>query len=513
MNRNISLFLATLFVVLVVPVSVFAADVSISEIMYDPDGADVDAQGNNREWIEVHNMGTGPVPLTVWKLFEVKTNHAITSVQGGDTVATDGYAIIADDPTKFLADHPGFSGQIFDSSFSLSNTGETIVLRDKDLNDIDTATYVKADGAAGDGNSLQVSSGVWRGAPPTPGAPNLALGSVSGDHSVSAGGGSATTSDPGTSLDTHTTGASSWPVDPQIFADAGPGERTVVVGADAVFTGRVWGLKKEPIENARMQWVFGDGGSAEGRAVLHHYRYPGTYIVVLTGSSGYFSGTDRMVVRAVPAQISISRIALVPESFIEIKNVGGEDTDLSGWFLHSATTTFEFPPNTILGAHSSVVFPGELTHLALTADTQDVSLLYLNGTTAIHYEPAVPQEIASTMYATASTKKSAQSTSVRPPFFDSVAASAIRDAPLGATSSIAGSNLSFSGGMSSKNEDNLMLWVGVVLSFALLAVAGVFAVRRSGTPSLESSVVDEAAGYDIVEEPESLNTKKSDIPF
>lgn len=511
MNHNRFLFFSGLLLLLVAPGALFASSVSINEIMYDPQGADADAQGNSHEWIEIYNGGASPIPLGAWKLFEAKTNHTITKVSGDDTVAAGGYAIIADDPTEFLADHPGFLGQVFDSSFSLSNTGETLILRDKDLNDIDTATYTKADGGAGDGNSLQWIRGGWHGAPPTPGAPSSSESGASGSGVGSFGEEGATSSEQSSSQNTHVMGASLWPTDPQVFADAGPAERSVVVGADAVFTGRVWGLKKEPIENARMQWVFGDGGSSEGHAVLHHYRYPGTYIVILTGSSGYFSGTDRVVVHAVPAQVSISRVLRSPESFIEIKNDGGEDLDLSGWFLRAATTTFEFPPNTILAARNAVVFPGDITHIAPSTETQDVTLLYPNGTTAIRYEPA------STEGSTSDTKVVTERAPYSLPHIaigDRVASSATKDPPAVATSTLGEGNLSFAGVASSGDRgSSVTLWLVAVLSLAALAVVGVIATRRQQIPAEETLIADEAAEYEIIEESKNPSDKGGTIPF
>ena len=73
----------------------------ISEIMYDPSGADI-----GREWVEVYNDTSSSIVLSSWKFLESGTNHGITIYQGGDSIPASGYAVIADNAVKFLADFP-----------------------------------------------------------------------------------------------------------------------------------------------------------------------------------------------------------------------------------------------------------------------------------------------------------------------------------------------------------------------------------------------------------------------
>src|SRR5258708_21866234 len=128
------------------PLSVSA--LSITEIMYDPEGADT-----GREWIEVYNDGSA-ADLSKWKFFEGGTNHGLVSAQGDATIPNGGYAVIADNPQKFLLDFPSYSGALFDSSFSLKNTRETLALKDVLLAIVASVTYDPPWGAVGDGNSL-----------------------------------------------------------------------------------------------------------------------------------------------------------------------------------------------------------------------------------------------------------------------------------------------------------------------------------------------------------------------
>ncbi|HDO23626.1 MAG TPA: lamin tail domain-containing protein, partial [bacterium] len=160
-----------ILIVLIVFFAPFFAkgSVVINEIMYNLDGAD-----KGREWVEIFNSGSAPIDLSGWKFFENKTNHKIKLAGGEENfiIPVGGYAVLADRPKKFLSDWPNFSGTIFDTAFSLKNSGEPLALRDSGLNDVDSVFYNSDWGGDGDGSSLQKIGGKWVGARPTPGALN-----------------------------------------------------------------------------------------------------------------------------------------------------------------------------------------------------------------------------------------------------------------------------------------------------------------------------------------------------
>lgn len=156
------LFVAFLFL----PFGV-SAQVVISEIMYDlAEGGDT-----GREWVEVQNTGSESVNLTEWKLFENDTNHGLKAM-GGESLTPGSYAIISDNPAKFAADWPSYSGLVFDSAFALNNSGETLVLRccGKEPIDRDSVTYNNTGGGSGDGLSLHRSGSSLAAAQPSPGS-------------------------------------------------------------------------------------------------------------------------------------------------------------------------------------------------------------------------------------------------------------------------------------------------------------------------------------------------------
>jgi hypothetical protein len=129
-----SLF-AALLAVLMLP-SYALAGAKIVDVMYDPPGAD---QG--REWIKVANTGAVPVNLAGYRLYEGGTNHKLTVAAGTSTLDAGAVAIITTDPGQYEADYPAFAGAVFKSSFSLSNVGETIELKDPSLAVVDTYSY------------------------------------------------------------------------------------------------------------------------------------------------------------------------------------------------------------------------------------------------------------------------------------------------------------------------------------------------------------------------------------
>jgi hypothetical protein len=136
--------------------------------MYDVQGVD-----DGREWIEIENTDSEAVDLLGWKLFENNVNHGLSVSQGESTIPSGGFAVIADNSQKFLIDWPDFLGTLFDSSFSLGNSGETFALKNASGASVHTLTYDTSLGARGNGNVLALRSEEWSEQLPTPGISNV----------------------------------------------------------------------------------------------------------------------------------------------------------------------------------------------------------------------------------------------------------------------------------------------------------------------------------------------------
>ena len=112
----------------------YAAQVEITEIMYDLEGADKD-----REWIEV--TFNEQINFSKWKFYEAETNHRLKLAKGTDLISLGDYAIIVRKEANFLVDNPSFTGNLFTSTFSLSNTGETLEIRNENKSTIFSVAY------------------------------------------------------------------------------------------------------------------------------------------------------------------------------------------------------------------------------------------------------------------------------------------------------------------------------------------------------------------------------------
>lgn len=164
------MFPSTKYVLFVTFLALFSAApaVVIDEIMYDPSGSDTD-----REWVEIYNNDTLDVNLTGWKFLESGVNHGLTLTNGSWVLPAGGFAVITQDSTTFLAEYLNFSGTLFDSSFDLSNSNESLVLKNSSSYVLENITYYSIWGANGNGNSLQLINFTdWCEGNPTPGFEN-----------------------------------------------------------------------------------------------------------------------------------------------------------------------------------------------------------------------------------------------------------------------------------------------------------------------------------------------------
>lgn len=367
------------FALLALPAGTHAS-VIISEIMYDlQTGSD-----SGREWVEVFNAGSNTVRLSDWKLFEANVSHSITAHTGGDDLSSGSYAIIADNPAKFLEDWPGYSGLLFDSAFSLANGGETLGIRSPGTESMETdsVSYSSTLGAAGDGNTLRRTESVTNTFTPgaaSPGSGNLQL--IPGLSYTAP----VQESSEDTETTQSTTTAKAQPVVssyvpppvPQIFADGG-GDRTVIVGADVEFRGRAYNRSQELVDNVRFSWNFGDGSTQEGTSVRHHFSYPGKYAVVLSIALDRSAASDRIIVTAEPAKLGFSTHS---DGSISIENLSGRDLDLSFWLVRSFMNTFSLPEGSAVLSGQTLRIPQKT--LGFFSTDASAQLLYPNGEVAL----------------------------------------------------------------------------------------------------------------------------------
>ncbi|HEY4496308.1 MAG TPA: lamin tail domain-containing protein [Candidatus Paceibacterota bacterium] len=358
------------------PLSV-SATVEISEIMYDPEGNDANAGG---EWIEVYNTDSQAIDLTQWKFFESETNHGI-STDNVSEIPANGYAIISSNLDYFKSFFNNYSGPLFKASFSL-NDGEMLAMKSsKEATPSDSVTYSSDWGGKGDGNSLQKINGQWKVGLATPGVANV----------VNSSGNNLPANTPNSSQSQNTSQTTTTVEEqPKMSVDAGA-NRTVIVGADALLSGKALGADGKPLDNVRYLWNFGDGETKEGQNVLHRFRFPGEYIITLDVAYGKWSSSARLTATAIKSPLVISRVEKGKTGFVELANEGDAVLDLFGWYLKSNNVSFLIPKNTVIVGGKKIIFPNEVTKI----ETSDVILLYPNGMMATGYEePVAPAPVS-----------------------------------------------------------------------------------------------------------------------
>jgi hypothetical protein len=343
--------------------------------MYDVSGPD-----DGREWIEIYNAGSGDVDLTSLKLFEADTNHGITAV-GNPVIAPGSFAIISSKPEQFTSDWPNYMGLVFDSTFSLSNTGESFSIKDADGNILDEVSYGSDQGGAGDDRSLQKAIDSWIEALPTPGQENKATAEPPPAE--------AQTESSSTQGSGNNTGGSSSPTKattPKVPIIKTPKTAVKIMAPDYAIVGSTISLTAGS-NPGKYVWNFGNGEvmeSKNGDSVNYSYQYPGGYMITVN----YFKDETSKPIKAtakIKAEdnpISIARV--LEDGSIELKNEATHQEDISGWILKNNDITFNIPPETIFLPKSKIVFSSKLTKF--NSGLTKFDLLYPAGSLADSFD-------------------------------------------------------------------------------------------------------------------------------
>lgn len=344
-----------LVISLIISLHEHASALIINEIMSNPVGDD-----GGREWIELYNNSSTTIDLSSLSI-SIKGGVAVSvlPVSGGTTIPSEGYAIIGSvvsGATKFLQDYPTYSGPLFKSSISLVNTGVTSV--EVKLNGI-SSDQLSSYTAAKEGSTLSRVAGNFVVSTPTPGSENQSAPDESVNQSV-------TTSS--TTNTQATIAQASIPIaDIVIYL---PQEKTVVAGAEAVFSAFGLSHTGKQIDNLLYTWSFGDGGQGVGSSTLYRYAYPGRYVATVESGNGYVLGSGRMNVRVVAPDILIKSFGSGKYgAYIDVENPNTYELDLSQWRLVIDGASFPFPKNTFLLGNNITHISGVAMGFASTTIT------------------------------------------------------------------------------------------------------------------------------------------------
>lgn len=131
MIRRVAGALSLLGVALLMPFLSHAdVNLKITEILYDAPGANA-----GHQWIKVSNVGDASIDLgaKTIRLFDSSGRHLIKTdpdTTGESTVLSPGdTVVIAQNPTQFRIDYPGFSGTVLKSSFALTAAGTVGIMQ------------------------------------------------------------------------------------------------------------------------------------------------------------------------------------------------------------------------------------------------------------------------------------------------------------------------------------------------------------------------------------------------
>lgn len=302
----------------------------ITEIMYNPDGTD-----SKREWIEVYNDQDQSVDLASYVLLENNVNHGITHFKGLTEIPPGSYAVIAGNAEQFVSEFSGTTN-VYDSVFTLNNTGENISILDEDGETSTSVTYQSSWGGEDDGNSLNLVSGNWVARKPSPGLPP--------------------TTDRYEENDDATNRLIHRELKPISDRNKNTSDLQVVI-PDFAIAEQKFDLSFSNKKFRKCQWDFGNGITVNKCDTSYNYSLPGTYTIKLVVS--YRS--DILYEVSQPIMIESPRIELSSgiykgSRYLKVTNKNSTKLDLSNWQATLGSNRYVFPDQLSIESDNDYVF-------------------------------------------------------------------------------------------------------------------------------------------------------------
>ncbi|MEX0909975.1 MAG: lamin tail domain-containing protein [Candidatus Paceibacterota bacterium] len=347
-----------LILVLLLLPSTALANLNITEVMYDPEGAD-----KNREWIEIYNAGDDITLVggagNTWRLYEESLGGNLSrrtfSFEGEGSsviIPSETYAVIARNSEGFRKDFPTYDGLLFFSTASLTNSdGRRLSFYDADGNEMGGSSrfYIPLPEASGTGASLQLQEdGRWIAGLPTPGLENTT-------HELSLDEEEENENENETE-DTFLSIESDWPFidDEKLFLDAGENRR-VFAGEKVEFKVRAQLKSGEKQSPRSALWAFGNGDGEKGASVKYSYPRAGVYRVLVRVEHSGRLYQDALLVQVL--ETSTIELERIDSEIVEIKNNSAYEVELSDWYIKSGDKLKAFALGTHVLPHSTVAIP------------------------------------------------------------------------------------------------------------------------------------------------------------
>ena len=308
-----------------------------TEISYNPEGTDT-----KREWVEVYNNTNSSVDLSAYKFFEADVNHGITHWSGPTNIASGARGIIASDAQTLVNEFNLGGISVYDSVFSLNNTGELLQLIDPGGSVIDEVNYQSGWGADGDSNTLNLVNNNWTARAPSPGAP-------AADE---------TNEPPATTSSSNSSSRTLAPITrvekpdptPQPVPEQNSNEPYLIVEIpDIVTAGEKFSLDAT-IENSdkkyEWQWLLGDGTIKDRDSISHVYELPGRYSIQIKTLDADF--LHEHVIEVVPYNIEVAVESYRGIQYVKLTNAGASAIKMSSWNLYAGSARHELPSGLVL---------------------------------------------------------------------------------------------------------------------------------------------------------------------
>lgn len=310
----------------------------ITEIMYDPLGTD-----SGREWVEVYYEGLEDI--TSFYLRENEVNHTIKLYENHTVSEKSPYLIIADNPEKFLADFPEYKGYLFDSAFSLKNTGELLQIVDKEQNILFSYEYIPPEDREEDSFSLHIvstTSQVQEVGVPSPG--NSEIEEV-GPQSSSQSSGKGISQELVSSLIKRKE-VKMLSVQEELTSIDIPEKMHGLVGVPLRIS--PYSQKTQKKVRKKFSWSYGDGSSDHTDKPSHTYQFPGEYLII-----GSVRGDDQRE-HVMYSKVIIEENPIVlkevneQEGYFVIENTSKNPVNIEKFRLIHNQKKFIFPDNTVI---------------------------------------------------------------------------------------------------------------------------------------------------------------------
>jgi hypothetical protein len=349
----------------------------ISEIMYDPAGSDT-----GYEWIEVYNDSSSDIDLSKYKFFESNVNHGLTAHTGGNILKAFSYAIIADVPANFLATYPAPAYPVFDSSFSLSNSGEYLEMRDANNTNLFSVTYVINENSNGTGYTLNYKNNSWFAAIPTPGAEAGSPATNTGQSTNTSTTNSSSTSSTTVSANNNTNTNNSSNISAVNYSQGytsrtyslgdlqlvTPKEIYTTVGASTNFFVKPLDKNKNVIV-ANNYWSFGDGASGYGTNTFYIYRHAGVYTAFVESEVSNAYGLERINVIVSNPDLALTNYN---SDGLTIKNNSNQEINIGGFIVASNQGFYKLSRQLIILPDAQVLIPNDV--MGLNVNNPNIAL-------------------------------------------------------------------------------------------------------------------------------------------